>query len=182
MRRYQLIIGLILTSMFVPSSAHAGWAEFWHRFHVDWHRNNCWPEPFSTADRALYYQPFAIMVDNGWRLHNTITEELFNSESQELTVAGTHLVHWIVTQAPAHRRTVFVLRGANPEATAVRVDSVQRAIASMLSKGQLPPVVVTGIEPPNVSGEYFDRVREAFQSTTPAVTLPGGESGGGEGG
>ena len=28
------------------------WDRFWHGVHVDWHRNNAWPEPFLSADRA----------------------------------------------------------------------------------------------------------------------------------
>ena len=37
------------------------------------------------------------------------------AETQELTRAGEMKVQWILTQMPARRRTVFVLRGGTPE-------------------------------------------------------------------
>ena len=54
----------------------AKWDCFWHRVHVDWHRNNAWPEPFNLVDREAVRVPLATMVDRGWQLQNTIPDEL----------------------------------------------------------------------------------------------------------
>ncbi|HEX5103587.1 MAG TPA: hypothetical protein VFV87_07250, partial [Pirellulaceae bacterium] len=40
---------------------------WWYRSKVDWHRNNAWPEPFASADRAAVREPFCLMIDNGWK-------------------------------------------------------------------------------------------------------------------
>ena len=151
-RRLVFSLAAALTLCTALSSAQAemhgnSFQRFWHRVSVDWHRNNAWPKPFAAADREAYFAPLRVQNDNGWRLQNTLVHQLFNSESQELNQAGEMKVHWIVTQAPMHRRTVYVLRGSNPEATAIRVDSVQQAIANLVPSGPLPEVLLTDTAP-----------------------------------
>jgi hypothetical protein len=176
MRRLFATLGLgllLLTGQPLTSQpCHAGWNEFWHRVHLDWHRNNAWPQPFVVADRASVCAPFVTMIDNGWRLQNTISSELFHPETQELNTAGKHLVTWIVTQAPEHRRTVHVLRGPTTQASLARLDSVQQTIASILPQGQLPPVVLTDTVPYGGTGEYYGRIERAVQQSAPSVQLP----------
>lgn len=161
-------------------TAQADWQEkwhaFWHRVNVDWHRNNAWPKPFSGTDREAYFAPLRVQNDNGWRLQNTLVHQLFDAETQSLNQAGEMKVHWIVTQAPMHRRTVYVLRGSNSEATAVRVDSVQQAIANMVPSGPLPEVLLTDVAPRGGSAAYYDRVNRGLESSTPAPVLPAMQS------
>lgn len=191
MRRWFLAgslgIAMIAGSSLAVSSASAGWHEFWHRVGTDFHRNNAWPEPFQTADRAVTREPFCIQVNNGWKMQNTIGTFLFNAETQELNRAGELKVKWVITQAPVHRRAVFVLAGETPEDTRTRVESVQRYISRVLPDGNLPPVMITQTEPDGASGEYFDAVNRAMMQSIPAPRLPtdnsiSGGSGGGSGG
>jgi hypothetical protein len=157
------------------------WDAFWHRTRVDWHRNNAWPEPFQTADRAAVREPFCIQTDNGWKMQNTVGTYLFD-ENHALNKAGELQVKWIVTQAPVHRRAVFVLKGDNPEQTAARVASVNAAVAKYAGPN-IPPVMVTDTEPSGWSGSYVDAISQALNSSIPAPRLPaGGGGGGGEGG
>jgi hypothetical protein len=158
------------------------WDKFWHRVHVDWHRNNAWPEPFLSADRAAQRAPFCIQTDNGWKMQNTIGTFLFD-DNQQLNRAGELQVKWIVTQAPLHRRAVFVLRGENAEQTNARIASVYAAVAKF-ADGAIPPVIPTNTEPAGWSGSYVDAMAQQFQSTIPAPRLPagGGGEGGGQGG
>jgi uncharacterized membrane protein YgcG len=152
-------------------SAFAGWHEWWHRVHVDFYRNNSWPEPFSTIDRAAEREPFCIMVDNGWKMQNTIGTFLFDRETQRLNQAGELLVKWIVTQAPHHRRAVFVLKGDTAEATTTRVESVQQAVAKYTGG--------------HACAAYIDSITQQFNATIPAPRLPeqsSGSSGGAGGG
>lgn len=170
-----LVLGLSWTT-----TADAGWNEFWHRSKVDWHRNNAWPEPFQTADRAAAREPFAIMVNNGWRMQNTIGTFLFD-DTHQLNRAGEMKLKWIVTQAPQHRRAVFVLQADSPQETAARVESVQRAISRIVPDGALPPVMLTDTEPDGGSGQYFDAINRALESSMPAPRLPAsGSSSAGE--
>ena len=81
-----------------------GWNQLAHRNHVDFYRNNSWPEPFLSMDRMATRAPFCIQTDNGWKMQNTIGNFLFDAETQRVNQAGDLLVKWILTQAPAHRR------------------------------------------------------------------------------
>jgi hypothetical protein len=189
MRRWQLAclatVGLALTT----GTADAGgwkdnWNTFWHDVHVDFHRVNAYPEPFNTIDRARVREPFCIQADNGWRLQNTVGTYLYDVNTQQLNPAGQLLVKWIVTQAPLHRRAVFVLRGDTPEITAARVESVQEAVARYAT-GPVCPVLLTDTEPRGWSASYIDSMTQQFNSTIPAPRLPAvsdGNTGAGAGG
>jgi hypothetical protein len=156
------------------------WDHFWHRTHVDWHRNNAWPEPFLSADRAAVREPFCIMTDNGWKMQNTVGTFLF-TDNQELNKAGELHVKWIVTQAPLHRRAVFVLRGDTKEQTDARIASVNAAVAKYAG-GAVPPVIPTDTEPTGWSASYVDAIATQLHSTIPAPRLGAMDMGGGSGG
>ncbi len=180
MRRTTLAL-VFAATVAMAGVTQAGWTEFWEGVHLDWHRMNCWPEPFSHADRDLVRQPLIAMTDNGWRMENTLSDHLFDVEKHTLTQAGALKVRWIVTQAPSHRRTVFVLRGATPDATLARVESVQASITQLAPQGARPEVLLTDVIPVGGSGDYFDAVDRALKDSIPAPRLPeaSGQTGGG---
>lgn len=172
MRRTTLALAFVATVV-TASVTQAGWTEFWDRVHLDWHRMNCWPEPFLHADKDLVRQPLLAMTDSGWRMENTLSDHLFDAERQTLTQAGALKVRWIVTQAPPHRRTVFVLRGATPEATLARVDAVQEVVTQLAPQGNRPEVLLTDVIPVGGSGDYFDAVDRRLKESIPPPRLPG---------
>lgn len=171
MRRTQFFI-VVLALCATGSQAHGGWGEFWERVRADFWRNNCWPQPFQAQDRELIRSPMIAMAAAGWRQNNTLSDHFFTGEEQAINQAGEIKVRWIVTQAPPHRRTVFVLRAASPEATQLRVATVQRSIGKYAAPGFQPEVVVTDIVPPGASGDYFDQVDRQFKQSIPAPRLP----------
>jgi hypothetical protein len=182
---WALLTILSLNIVVAPARGGDGWNEFWHRVHVDFLRNNTWPEPFQAADRAGAREPWCIQTDNGWKMQNTVGTFLFDGETQQLNEAGELLVKWIVTQAPHHRRAVFVLKGETSEATAVRAASVQAAV-SKYAGGCVCPVLLTCTEPPGWPAAYIDQMTQQFNATIPAPRLPamdggGASSGGGSG-
>lgn len=184
MRRW-IVVGLMTAALgSAATSALAANGEakqkvhdWWYRSKVDWHRNNAWPEPFVSADRAAVRTPFCLQVDNGWKMQNTIGTYLFDGNSQQLNTAGEHLVRWIVQQAPQHRKAVFVLKGDSPEATQTRIASVQAAVARFACEGENPPVILTMTEPSGWPASYVDQMSQQFQATIPAPRLPASESG-----
>jgi len=183
MRRTLLVCSLALMCVLQGSQAQADlhsmkakWDCFWNRVRVDWHRNNAWPEPFNLVDQQAIDAPIAIMVDRGWQLQNTIPDELFDAETQELTRAGELKVQWILTQMPMRRRTVFVLRGNTPEITELRVKSVEKMAASV-NGGTTTMVTVTDIIPRNGSASYFERVNTNFETSAPPPRLPAKDDG-----
>ena len=160
---------------------NGGFNQFWHRCCVDFHRNLAWPEPFLTVDKAAVRQPFCIQVDNGWKSQNTVGSFLFDRDTQRVNEAGDLLVKWILTQAPAHRRAVFVLRGDTAEATNARVQSVQASVAKY-ANGCVVPVLLTDTEPPGWSASYTDAITQQYSSSIPAPRLPATQGSGGGGG
>lgn len=180
MRKAIIVAVAIVVTSVSSSSVRAadGWTEFWHRFHVDFHRNNCWPEPFIHADRKVTRTHFAMMTHNGWRQQNTLSDDLFHHETQQLTHAGILRIRWIVTQSPTQRRVVYVLQGPSQNATEKRIDAVQQTIARVLPMGKLPPVVLTSKVPLSGDGYYFDQIDRRVRSSIPNPRLPA--AGGGE--
>lgn len=169
-------IGLALAS----SSAYAGnggWHAFWERTHVDFYRNNSWPEPFLSADRNLAREAFCIQVDNGWKMQNTVGSMLFDPNTQQLNQAGELLVRWIVTQAPIHRRAVFFTKGDTNEIAMARSASVQAAVAKF-APGHGFPVIPTDCEPTGWPASYIDSITQQFNSTIPSPRLPAAQGGG----
>jgi hypothetical protein len=165
----------VIASLCVGAASHlaqAGWGEFWQRVHIDFHRNNCWPQPFQSQDLELTRDPLIAMTDAGWRQNNTLSDHFFSMEDQSVNQAGEIKIRWIVTQAPPHRRTVFVLRGQTEELTAARVMAVQRKVEKFVPAGQQPDVLITDIIPPGASGDYFNQVDKQFKQSIPAPRLP----------
>lgn len=162
-----------LTAAFlVTALTGTSWAQSsgMHSWHIDQARNNCWPYPFRSMDAAATQAPFEVMKANGWRMYNTLSHGMFSEQSQ-LTDAGQLRVEWIVTQAPINRRVLYVLKGANENETAARVESVQVAVSQILPTGQLPEVLVTDVEPPMASGQYQTTINRALMNSLPRPRL-----------
>jgi uncharacterized membrane protein YgcG len=161
----------------LTAAAQADWHSFTYRNKVDFHRNNAWPEPFQSADRANYRQYWHIQVNNGWRLQNTVGTVFYEEGSNELTRAGELKVKHVVTQNPSHRRTVFVLMADTQAVTAKRVEAVQRAVSKYVPEGPLPQILLTDVDVDGGSGEYFDRIDNAYRQSIPAPRIGGSTSG-----
>ncbi len=175
-------IAVVMTCLLTAGSVHAGWHEFWDRFHLDAHRNNCWPEPFSSIDRRAAQAPFAAMVGSGWRTQNTLSQHYFDRETQQLNEAGERKLYWILSNAPEPYRTVFVAESYQSDESRKRIDSVQQTLARLLPTEPLPPVVATKLEPRGWPAEYIDTIDRKVQATVPDPRLPTFQAAGGSGG
>ena len=174
---FALTIGLVSVG-----TAQAGWHEFWDRVHLDFHRNNCWDEPFTSIDRRATRVPFVAMVRNGWESQNTLGQFYFHPETQALNEAGERKLYWILTNAPEQYRTVFVAGTYEPGVEERRIDSVQQAIVKMLPDQPLPAVIPTPEEPRGWPAEYIDTIDRKVKSSIPNPRLPNFRSAGGVGG
>jgi hypothetical protein len=144
-------------------------------------QNNMWPEPFIYADRDAVRAPFAIMVHNGWRRQNTLTDAHFELNGAELTEAGRLRIRWIVTQAPESAKTIYVLRTDDPERTAARIMAAEEAAAKYALGGVIPPVLETQKAYESTPADYIDEVDRKFRETTPDPRLPDAEESDAEG-
>lgn len=176
----QALLALMVVAT-TATSASAGWNEFWHGLHVGYYRNNAWPDPFNEVDAAQVVSPFEIMKANGWRMHNTIGHELFREGDGALLASGHKRVHWIATQAPSERRTVYVLAGNTDAETEARVASVRYTISKLHFNGADPSVLVTDVEPAAASGAWATKINREWLEHLTAPQLPTVSAGGNQG-
>jgi len=160
------------------TSASADWNHFWNKLRVGYHRNNAWPAPFNEADAMNVVAPFEAMKANGWRMHNTIGHELFRPEDGALMASGNKRIHWIATQSPQSRRTVFVLRGGSERETTARVAAVREAISRIDVPGPRPNVQITEIEPHHSPGAWATKINRDWLQNLAAPRLPSSSSSG----
>jgi hypothetical protein len=168
----RLFSAAIFTVVIACGTADAGWKEFWHSVDTDWHRNNCWPEPFYRADRVAEKAPWGTMVSKGWQVQNTLGAYHFNPETGELTSAGRLKVHYILVNSPAERRTIFVARSGHEKDNLRRVDAVQQLVSTRVMEGPLPQVVQTEIDPEGWPAERADAINRQVRSTMMDPVLP----------
>ncbi|MFT5525406.1 MAG: hypothetical protein ACI9HK_003374 [Pirellulaceae bacterium] len=180
--RTLVLTGLAVVVFLSAGTSHAGWNDFWERFHLDTKRNDCWPEPFVELDRQSYRSYFTTMTDNGWRVQNTLSDHLFDNETQLLNAAGRAKVQWIVQRAPDHRRAIFVVQGSSDTQTQIRLDTVQQAVARLQPQGELPPVATTHLAPATSAGYYFNELNRQMEANVPSPMLSNSAAGGGGGG
>lgn len=157
-----------------PSAMQAAKTDVW--------RKGLWPMPFRAEDSLAVTSFFDIQRNNGWRIANTLGTPMFDPETNQLTDAGKAHIRWILTQAPQHRRVIFVLKSDDTAKTAFRVESTQLAVSEMLPVGNLPPIYLTDVESVGSSGVYQTAVYRAMVSTVPSPRLPApaaSKSGGG---
>jgi hypothetical protein len=176
-----VILGLVILTvgMCVPTKAQAQIG--YKRWKLDKERSKAWPEPFNHWDRHAALAPWIVQINRGWELQNTVGDFHFNRETNQLTTAGEHKVHWIIYEAPIHRRTVFVQRGATADETATRIDAVQRTVARLMPEGPLPEVMATIMSPPGAPADAIDQVYRGRAAAAPAPVLPSSSSAGGSG-
>lgn len=179
MRRSMLIALTLIITAACTASADAGWNEFWHRAHLDYHRMACWPEPFIHADRDILQEHYAVYERMGWQRQNTLGEHHFHAETNKINSAGTEKLMHVLTQTPPQRRTLFVLQGVDQNITATRVDSVQRAAAALFPEGDLPSVVQTHVPPVMRPGDQIDHMDREYKSNQPVPKLPAMQAAGG---
>lgn len=161
---------LVLTTL---AAAGTTQAELFKKISRDFRRNNCWPAPFVYTDRAAVRAPFGMMIANGWRIQNTLSDQHFDLDSGVLNEAGELKVRDIVTEAPAEFRVVFVLRSTDPLTTAERLKSTEEAVQRFALPGETPQVAETSTRPRGASADYIDATGRKFRESTPEPRLPG---------
>ena len=142
--------------------------------------NVCWPAQFVPAARRSVLSAYDVITNNGWRRQNLLGAYHFDPDTNELTEAGKLKVKWILSQAPVHRRSIFVERGADQSQTASRVASVHSWTGGMSPMVDSVDVNDTHIVAEGHSAGAVDNVFVGFQTNQrPPVLPPEGSSSGG---
>ena len=164
-------VALTILTVNQPTAA-AGWHEFWDSVKRDYRRNHYWPHPFIEPDRQHIRSPIAVMEANGWRRQNMLGSHHFDPETSKLTKAGQLKVRWILTQAPLHRRSIFVERGVSELVTTARIDAVEITAMAILPAGAFPDVQDTHLVYEGRRAENVDSTLRRFNASQPAPVLP----------
>jgi hypothetical protein len=149
----------------------APWDQGAHYMRTGCNQNYLWPWPYVCADRVAVREPFCMMVDNGWRRQNLLGPHHFNANSTELTSAGELRVRWILTQAPAERRGIFVERDITPKVTEQRLATV-RQFAAQLADADTPQVSDTHLISEGRPAAVVDATQTRFLESMPPPVLP----------
>ncbi len=134
--------------------------------------NRMWPNQYIPAARRSVYSSYDAMINNGWRRQNLLGAYHFNPETQELTDAGKLKVNWILSQAPQHRRGIFVERGRDLSRTATRVASVHEWAASISPSVGSVEVNDTHLVAEGHQAAAVDRIFVGFHTNQRPPVLP----------
>ncbi len=175
MRRF-VLGGMVAMSVCVatPQSMLAG--EFWGKCKRIFSLNLDWPSPYIQQDRASVSAHFAAMTENGWRTQNLLCEYHFTPNGEKLTPAGEIRLKWILTQAPAQHRLVYLQKAGDPQETLARVEAVQKY--AQLVQNAPASLVETDMETRGRPAEQVDVISRSALDSMPAPVLPAGSKGG----
>jgi hypothetical protein len=163
---------LLAFTLIVPQAVSAENWFYWRTWRSHWRENVAWPEQYFDADRSAARAPMQLMIANGWRAQNTISNYHFDEETGMLNDTGREKVHSVLFDHPPEWRTLYVLRGHKAEQTAARMKAVQDYALNELQGEPLPPVLMTTIEPRGTRGDVTQKVSTGFMENAPAPVLP----------
>lgn len=180
---------LTFTLVMLASAPAMAW-DCWNNFWTDWHRNNCWMEPFVYPDRACVGNTFEAEISKGWQLQCLLGDPHFEPDSSQLSPAGLAKIRAIVTQNPVQFRNVYVERGLNDELTTKRLIATQRAVASMIHSPGTEvlvsdmPLIGSPAEQVNGVNTWLTGLQKSYPAPTTKAfkTDDSGGSGGGSSG
>jgi hypothetical protein len=182
MQRTFLAIAAILAVGCFVTSAQAVWIDDGaHYVKRGYKQNKVWPWPYVCADRLAVREPFCMMINNGWRRQNLLGPHHFTANASKLTTAGELRVHWIMTQAPGERRTIFIERDVDPTITAERIATARNYAAHVTTDGQLAQVMETHLISEGRPASVVDATNVRFQESMPPPALPAATVGLGSG-
>jgi hypothetical protein len=168
----RIVLALAVWFVAVAPGMAADWfTNSWRSFWTDWHRNNCWPEPFVYPDRASVWCVVDAQVGKGWQLQNLLGPAHFEPNGERLSPAGMAKLRNILTQNPSDYRTVFVERAWTEEGTARRLDAAQQAV-SRLVQGPMPEVLVSDSHFIGTPADYVNTINTKWMQNLPDPKLP----------
>lgn len=112
------------------------------------------------------------MINNGWRRENLLGAHHFIPETNQLNAAGQLRVQWIMTQAPADRRSIFVERSLDPNINNQRIAAAQEYSTQVALDGRTPQVSQTHLVSEGRPASLVDFTNTKFQQSMPVPVLP----------
>jgi uncharacterized membrane protein YgcG len=175
-------IVIVWTILASATPAQAQWSDFWSGTRTAYQKNVQWPEPFLQPDRDSVTLPFSMMIANGWRRQNLLSDYHFTDDGSQLNLAGETKLRYILTQVPPQRRTVYVQRGLTPETTLARLVLVNRAASKLALDKSTPSIVESDLPNDGWPADDVDATSRRFIASRPDPRLSNASSSSGGGG
>lgn len=123
-------------------------------FEDEYHKNEHWPNPFSTLAQHSVRQPLELQAENARQQLATLWDYHFESGTGKLNSMGRKRLQDIVGQSGTLGHTVFVQRLPSADETGLRVDDVRIELDQMdldeqtfeIAQARTIPSVVSGVE------------------------------------
>ena len=152
--------------------------QFSHRYHAA----HYWPLPYLCQDRAYVNNIMDAQNRNGWKAESTLYEYHFEEETSTLNHSGRAQLGWILENAPADRRAVYVQTADNTETSQLRLSAVREAVGEIVVDNNIPPVTLRTDSPRGRSAAEIEGIQRAIRATAPEpriqyTPLPSGTSG-----
>src|SRR6185312_14135236 len=103
---------------------------------------------------------------------NLLGAHHFNQDTNQLTKAGELKVQWIMTQAPAAHREIFIERTLSGEINAARLAVVRDYASKVSIDGRMPQVEETYLVSEGRPAAVVDATNVNFMKAMPAPVLP----------
>lgn len=157
----------------------------WSEFSDEYHRNNDWPQPYSSLAEHSVRDPLQLQADNARVQLATLWDYHFESGTAQLNSMGIKRLQNIVTQSGTLGQVVFVQRTPSTTETELRVEQVRKELAQLDLGGANYEVAEARVNPTEMLGEEAKRAMKLI--TNPSTKQgknnsygsgSGGDSGG----
>jgi hypothetical protein len=140
----------------------------WNNYWRDWHRNNCWMEPFVYPDRASVWNFNSAQIAKGWQAQCMLGDPHFEPDGSKLSPAGINKLKMILQTGQPH--PVFVERAWSEDTTVKRLEAAQQAVAT-LSRGPTE-VLVSNMPLTTTPADQVNGVNTWFTGYMRSIPVP----------
>ena len=139
-----------------------------------YHAAHYWPYPYVCQDREFVRALSGAQNSNGWVTMTTLYDYHFDPDTHQLNASGRMQLRWILENAPARHRYVFVQSGSDQAVSEIRAAGAKSEAVVMVGEEQAPPVMVRVTSPLGRPAEEIDTLRRKERETivNPRITSP----------
>lgn len=129
------------------------WRDTQREFADEYHKNEYWPQPYSTLAQYAVRQPLDLQAENARQQLTTLWDYHFEGATGKLNAMGRKRLQDIVNQSGAWGHAIFVQRSPSADETTLRLAEVRKELDHMELDGVTYDVAESRANPTLVIGE-----------------------------
>ena len=145
-----------------------------HRFHSA----HYWPYPYDVWARNSVNNMIDIHQQKGWQDATTLYDYHFSPDTNELTDAGVLHLKWILENAPARYRMLYLQTSPREGANDLRMAEVAQVANRLTAGQQTPDVIFRNTTPYGRPAQEVDAIRRGELQSQPLPRIQYGGSAG----